>query len=151
MGKVSERLNMQGLKFTMTNLFLLVTSTGLMFAQQSSAAEGIPITDPLTVAKCGGCHQQDPNTKMMRRFSYERTTPEVWEQNIKRMVRLNGVSLSASDAGQILRYLSDNNGLAPEEARPIFWEAEHRLFRDQEGKTIKCLRHSKGRAITAMR
>jgi quinohemoprotein amine dehydrogenase len=124
---------MQGLKFTTKILFLVISSTGLMFAQDG-AAEGIPITDPLTIAKCGGCHQQNPNTKMMRRLSYERTTPEVWEQNIKRMVRLNGVSLSASDAGQILRYLSDNNGLAPEEARPIFWEAEHRLFRDQEGE-----------------
>lgn len=131
MGKVSERLKMQGLKFTTTILFLLGSSTGLVFAQ-SAGSEGIPITDPLTIAKCGGCHQQDPNTKMMRRLSYERTTPEVWEQNIKRMVRLNGVTLSASDAGQILRYLSDNNGLAPEEARPIFWEAEHRLFRNQE-------------------
>lgn len=125
---------MQGSKFTTKILFLVICSTGLMFAQGTRATEGIPITDPLTIAKCGGCHTQDPETKMMRRLSYERTTPEVWEQNIKRMVRLNGVSLSASDAGQILRYLSDNNGLAPEEARPIFWEAEHRLFRDQEGE-----------------
>lgn len=134
MGKVSERLNMQGLTCTTKILLLMVCSTGLAFAQEGTAAEGIPITDPLTIAKCGGCHQQDPNTKMMRRLSYERTTPEVWEQNIKRMVRLNGVSLSPSDAGQILRYLSNNNGLAPEEATPVFWEAEHRLFRNQEGE-----------------
>src|SRR5262249_60819376 len=33
-----------------------------------------------------------------------------------------------------LRYLSNNNGLAPEEAKAAFWEAEHRLFRDQTDK-----------------
>jgi len=39
------------------------------------------------------------------------------------------------EASHILRYLSNNNGLAPEEAKPIFWEAEHRTFRTQEART----------------
>jgi len=68
----------------------------------------------------------------MGRLSYIRTTPEVWEQAMKRMVRLHGVSITAQEASHVLRYLSANNGLAPEEAKPIFWEAEHRLYRDQE-------------------
>ena len=50
------------------------------------------------------------------------------------MVRLNGVSVKPDDAREILKYLSNNNGLAPEEAKPVFWEAEHRLFRDQSDK-----------------
>jgi quinohemoprotein amine dehydrogenase len=91
----------------------------------------IPVDDAVTIAKCGGCHQRN-ETGVMRRISYIRTTPEVWEQAIKRMVRLHGVTVSAQDAGHIVRYLSANNGLAPEEAKPVFWEAEHRLFRDQE-------------------
>jgi quinohemoprotein amine dehydrogenase len=72
----------------------------------------------------------------MRRLSYMRTTPEVWEQNIKRMMRLHGLSATPAEVGQIVRYLSANNGLAPEEAKPIFWEAEHRRFRDQEDEDI---------------
>ncbi len=103
---------------------------GLLSAQQLESSPGIPISDQLTIAKCGGCHQRDANG-MMRRLSYIRTSPEVWEQSIKRMVRLNGLSIKPEEARDILKYLSANNGLAPEEAKPVFWEAEHRLFRDQ--------------------
>ena len=63
-----------------------------------------------------------------------RTTPEVWEESIKRMIRLNGVTLKPEEAREIVKYLSKNNGLAPEEGKPIFWEAEHRMFRDQSDK-----------------
>jgi quinohemoprotein amine dehydrogenase len=110
---------------------LLVATLGQ--AQDSTATVGVPISHQLTIDKCGGCHQRDPNG-MMRRLSYIRTTPEVWEQAIKRMIRLNGVALKPEEAREILRYLSNNNGLAPEEAKPVFWEAEHRLFRDQSDK-----------------
>jgi quinohemoprotein amine dehydrogenase len=106
---------------------------GSVYAQNTDAAVGIPIDHQLTINKCGGCHQRDANG-MMRRLSYMRTTPEVWEQAIKRMVRLNGVVIEPAEAREILRYLSTNNGLAPEEDKPVFWEAEHRLFRDQSDK-----------------
>src|SRR5436189_2275286 len=107
-------------------------ATGIVWAQ-AAPAQGIPIDDRLTIQKCGGCHQRDANG-MMRRLSYIRTTPEVWEQAIKRMIRLNGLSLQPHEAREILRYLSAYNGLSPEEAKPIFWEAEHRMFRDQSDK-----------------
>src|SRR5216110_1565236 len=110
---------------------LLAAGTGLVSAQDSSP--GIPIDHQLTITKCGGCHQRDANG-MMRRLSYIRTSPEVWEQAIKRMVRLNGLVIKPEEARDILRYLSANNGLAPEEARQSFWEAEHRMFRDQSDK-----------------
>ncbi len=111
---------------------LSAAATAIALAQTPSP-EGIPINDPLTMAKCGGCHQRDASG-MMRRLSYMRTTPEVWEESIRRMVRLNGVVLKPEEAHQILKYLSYNNGLAPEEDKPVFWEAEHRLFRDQSDK-----------------
>lgn len=112
----------------------------LMFASLGSAATNvpqnpIPVDDPVTIAKCGGCHKRSDDG-VMRRISYMRTTPEVWEQAIKRMLRLHGVSLTSQEASHIVRYLSANNGLAPEEAKPIFWEAEHRLFRDQEDAAL---------------
>src|SRR3954453_19270383 len=119
-------------KFSLATLSITLFG-GLAFGQVSKPADGIPIDDQLTIAKCGGCHQRD-SSGMMRRISYMRTTPEVWEEAMKRMVRLNSVSLQPDEAKQILRYLSVNNGLAPEEAKPIFWEAEHRMFRDQSDK-----------------
>src|SRR5882724_12919231 len=112
---------------------MAVAGAGLIAAQQFVSGPGIPIDHQLTINKCGGCHQHDSNG-MMRRLSYIRTTPEVWEQAIKRMVRLNDLVIKPEEAREILRYLSTNNGLAPEEARPVFWEAEHRLFRDQSDK-----------------
>jgi quinohemoprotein amine dehydrogenase len=95
----------------------------------------IPINDTVTIERCGGCHIRS-ETGVMRRLSYIRTTPEVWQEAIKRMVRLHGVKLTTQDASHIVRFLSANNGLAPEEAKPIFWEAEHKLFRDQEDSTL---------------
>src|SRR3989475_9073656 len=112
---------------------LLVVAASLSEAQDSQATFGIPINHQLTIDKCGGCHQRDANG-MMRRLSYIRTSPEVWEQSIKRMIRLNSLVLKPDEAREILRYLSNNNGLAPEEAKPAFWEAEHRMFRDQSDK-----------------
>src|SRR5438045_1562011 len=99
---------------------LAVIAAGFVHAQQADSSPGIPIDDQLTINKCGGCHQRDAKG-MMRRLSYMRTSPEVWEQAIKRMVRLNGVVIKPEEAREILHYLSNNNGLAPEEAKPVFW------------------------------
>ena len=52
---------------------------------------------------------------MMGRLSYIRTSPEIWGQAIKRIVRLNGLSITPAEIREVLLYLSDNNGLAPEE------------------------------------
>src|SRR5271154_5127178 len=101
---------MLGLKQLSGVLAVAILGTGVGLAQQPSP--GIPINDQLTISKCAGCHPRDTNG-MMRRISYMRTSPEVWEQAIKRMVRLNGVSLKPEEARNILKYLSANNGLAP--------------------------------------
>src|SRR5262245_29093638 len=88
---------------------LVAIVAAVVQAQQPGV--GIPIDHQLTVNKCGGCHQRDA-TGMMRRLSYIRTTPEVWEEAIKRMVRLNSLVIKPDEAREILRYLSTNNGLA---------------------------------------
>jgi quinohemoprotein amine dehydrogenase len=86
---------------------------------------GIPVDHALTVQKCGGCHKMDEHN-MMGRVSYMRTTPEIWQEIIKRMMRLNGVVATPGEVRDIVRYLSNNNGLAPEEMKPAFWDVEHR-------------------------
>jgi len=112
----------------------LVTSRSLLIplvlvaaAESLSAqAQGIPIDHKLTIEKCGGCHRSDKDG-IMSRISFVRTTPEVWEQNIKRMIRLNGLVITPAEVREIVKYLSGNNGLAPEEQEAAFWEVDHSL------------------------
>ena len=95
-------------------------------AAKSAPEEGIPVTDPLVISRCGGCHTRDAKGNMLR-ISWERSTPEGWEEAIKRMVRLNGLTLSPQDARAVVKYLATYHGLAPEEAKPVMYFAEHRI------------------------
>src|SRR5947207_8443990 len=65
--------------------------------------DGIPVTNQLVISKCGACHTPDDHGKMLR-LSWERATPEGWEQAIKRMVRLQSVTLTPDEARSILKY-----------------------------------------------
>jgi quinohemoprotein amine dehydrogenase len=87
---------------------------------------GIPVTDPLVIAKCGGCHTKDAKGNLSR-ISWERSTPEGWEEAIKRMVRLNGLQITAAEARSIVKYLATYHGLAPEEAKQVMYLPEHRI------------------------
>jgi quinohemoprotein amine dehydrogenase len=88
--------------------------------------EGIPVTSQLVISKCGACHTKDDKGNMLR-LSWERATPEGWEEAIKRMVRLQGVRLTPVEARSVLKYLSTYHGLAPDESKPIMYYAEHRI------------------------
>src|ERR1700692_3314594 len=88
--------------------------------------EGIPVTDALTISKCGTCHAKDDKGNLAR-LSWERATPEWWEEAITRVVRLNGLTIAPADARSILKYLSTYHGLAPEEAKPVMYLPEHRM------------------------
>jgi quinohemoprotein amine dehydrogenase len=95
-------------------------------ATEVAADEGIPVDNAVVRSRCGGCHRSDDKGRMTR-ISYRRATPENWERTIKRMVSLNHVTLSPEDARAILKYLTDHQGLAPEELRPIAFEGERRM------------------------
>ncbi len=116
--------------------------------------EGIPVTDQLTIQKCSSCHKKDEKGRLTR-ISYERLTPEGWQQAIKRMVRLNGLSLSPEEARGIVKYLSNYHGLAPEEAKPAMYQAEHRMIDetvpDESVRTACIICHSYGRIISQRR
>jgi quinohemoprotein amine dehydrogenase len=92
----------------------------------SPAEEGIPVTNPLVISRCGTCHAKDAKGNLGR-ISWERSTPEGWEEAIKRMVRLNGLVISPTDARAIVKYLATYHGLAPEEAKPVMYMPEHRV------------------------
>lgn len=93
----------------------------------AQATEGFVIDNPVVKARCGGCHRSDESGRMTR-ISYRRATPENWERTIKRMVALNHATLTPEDARTVLKYLSDHQGLAPEELRPIAFEEERRTI-----------------------
>ncbi|HEX4809979.1 MAG TPA: quinohemoprotein amine dehydrogenase subunit alpha [Bryobacteraceae bacterium] len=86
---------------------------------------GIPVTDKLTIDKCSSCHKADDKGNLTR-ISWIRTTPEGWEEAIKRMVRLNGLVITPVEARHILSYLSSDHGVAPEEIAERRWFLEMR-------------------------
>lgn len=117
--------------------------------------EGIPVTSELVRQNCGGCHAGDAKQQMSR-ISFRRTTPEGWQQTIRRMVSLNNVKLEPDVARRIVKYLADSHGLAPEEAKPAYFEVEKRVIdfkyaasSDTEQTCNKC--HSIGRVMLQRR
>ena len=124
-------------------------------APTAKPEEGIPIADATVQKACGSCHKPDDKGQMSR-ISFQRNTPEGWQDQIQRMAALNGLNIEPATARQVVKYLSNNLGLAPEEARPAAWEAERRLIdfkytanADAESTCNKC--HSLGRVISQRR
>src|SRR5262245_29209377 len=96
-------------------------------AQQRDTTPGFPIRDAAVVSNCTRCHVAD-SAGIVQRLSFLRKTPEGWEMSIRRMVTLYRVPLDTTAARRIVRYLSDNQGLAPEEVRPARFESERRVI-----------------------
>lgn len=123
-------------------------------AEKEEIESGIPIHSEAVVKACSGCHKADEKQRLSR-ISWRRTTPEGWEETIKRMISLNGLSMEPAQAREVLRYLADNLGLAPEEAKPAAFEVEKRIIefkypvKDVEETCSKC--HSVGRVMLQRR
>jgi quinohemoprotein amine dehydrogenase len=124
-------------------------------AAQPKGEGGIPIPDATVQKACAPCHTVD-DKQHLSRISFRRNTPEGWQETIRRMVALNGLRIEPQTARAVVKYLSNNLGLAPEEARPAAFEAERRIIdykytasADAEGVCNKC--HSLGRVISQRR
>lgn len=133
-------------------LFVLAMVAGAQTAANVEREEGIPVTDPVVIARCGSCHTRDERGNMQR-ISWERTTPEGWQEALRRMVLANGVSLTPPEARAIVKYLSTKHGLAPEEARPVMYDPERRVHEESNIPTdnlrtscTKC--HAFGKALS---
>jgi quinohemoprotein amine dehydrogenase len=118
---------------------LILVSLGLGPALAADTPPGIPVKSELVKSACGACHEQDDAGRMTR-ISYERKTPEAWELTLKRMMRTGRVQLSPDQAKEIIRYLGDEHGLAPAEARAVLYRAEKRpkletAVNDEVGET----------------
>lgn len=91
--------------------------------------DGIPVKSPLVEAACGSCHATDDAGRMSR-ISWQRKSAEGWQITVIRMIRTGNISLDPQQARDVVRYLTDNHGLAPEEERPYFYLAEQRPFQE---------------------
>ena len=124
-------------------------------APKAKAEEGIPIPNATVQKACAPCHTVDEKQQISR-ISFRRNTPEGWQETIRRMVALNGLRIEPQTAREVVKYLANNLGLAPEEARPAAFEVERRIIdykytanADAEGVCNRC--HSLGRVISQRR
>ena len=143
------------LRETAFALTLLAALAGATPAHGQSTDEGIPVDNALVRSRCGSCHRADDKGRMSR-ISYRRATVENWERTIRRMVTLNHATLEPADARTILKYLADRQGLAPEEVRPIEFEAERRTIEyaykaDETTASLCSSCHSVSRAMSERR
>lgn len=118
-----------------------LTLAGPLRGAEPSA--GLPVESQTVRRICGPCHSPDADG-MMSRISYQRKSPEAWQQTVKRMLRTGQAFASAEEAREIVRYLSDHHGLAPAEERMAFYRAEQRPAaeplgdREIEGTCARC-------------
>jgi len=117
---------------------------------------GFAIADRSVITACVRCHSRDSTTGIVQRISFERKTPEGWEMSVRRMATLNGVKMTPEVARDIVRYLSNSQGLAPAEARPGRFETERRMISyrytgDPATERICRSCHSMGRVILQRR
>ena len=117
---------------------------------------GIPVTSDLVHRVCGDCHRADESRRMSR-ISYQRTTPEGWQQTVRRMVLLNDLQIEPVDAREAVAYLATHHGLAPEEAEEGAFHSELRdnldyYYAADPETQITCNRcHSMGRVLNQRR
>jgi len=119
------------------------------------ARRGIPVEDALVHTHCARCHALD-DKQHMTRISFVRKSPEGWSETIKRMGRLYGLQLSASDAKQLVRSLANSHGLARSEAERGLYESERRVHwseahHDQDFRRACADCHPLGRVLLQQR
>lgn len=109
---------------------LLVLLASFVNATASAQQKG---SDTLLV--CTACHV--PKDGKLDSIDSVRMTPEGWRMTLSRMVRNHGLQLKEEEARKILKYLADNNGLAPSEISPFEYALEERNgtleTKDKEG------------------
>ncbi|MCE8017194.1 quinohemoprotein amine dehydrogenase subunit alpha [Halomonas sp. MCCC 1A17488] len=100
---------------------------------------------------CTACHQSQNGPQSWSRISQQRKTPEGWDMTVARMQIMHGLELPADARRDIIKYLADAQGLAPEESAPQRELIERRLNRiesfDHPSYQEMCARcHTGGRA-----
>jgi quinohemoprotein amine dehydrogenase len=123
--------------------------------QAQDEPDGYRVENETVIDACSRCHRMDDEGRMTR-ISFLRKTPEGWQTSVRRMAALHDVAMTPEQARDIVRYLANEQGIAPEELRPALFEVERRMIdHDWDGDSgveftcIQC--HSMGRIMTQRR
>ncbi len=75
--------------------------------------------------RCLGCHTETGNPQApFSRISLQRKTPEGWEMTISRMQTQHDLTIAAAEKRALIKYLADNQGLAPAETTGVRYVLE---------------------------
>jgi len=129
----------------------LASIAGMMLAGAGFAAplQGAAIVQQ----KCGACHVEGGK---LQRLPGLRKTPEGWDMSIARMQVWHKVEISKDERRTLVKYLSDKQGLAPEESAPYRFLMERRpnsqdVLPDEELGQMCARCHSFGRVALQRR
>ncbi len=80
-----------------------------------SASSALAAAPALLEQKCGACHLEK---QQLQRISNIRKSPEGWDMTIVRMGQWHKVEVSRAERKELVKYLADTQGLAPQESAP---------------------------------
>ncbi|GAA5315552.1 MAG: hypothetical protein AseanaTS_07570 [Candidatus Pelagadaptatus aseana] len=110
----------------MKSLFMLTTLTLALPSQASEDNRDLEQqAQKLMAERCIGCHTKNDDGSW-RRISEQRKTPEGWLMNLVRMQKIRGAYLTTEERDLLVKYLSDTQGLAPEETADYRYILERR-------------------------
>ncbi|MBT9519993.1 MAG: quinohemoprotein amine dehydrogenase subunit alpha [Dechloromonas sp.] len=98
---------------------------GFAMAVAANGAFAAPTGQLLLKAKCQACHAPKEDGGLSR-ISDGRRTPEGWDMTVARMMYAHGLKMSANERRILVKYLSDTQGLAPEETEGYRYALERR-------------------------
>ncbi|HYD64066.1 quinohemoprotein amine dehydrogenase subunit alpha [Azospirillum sp.] len=107
---------MKGTKRAMLGAAMLALAASAAPAQAQDA-------EAIVKARCASCHERLPDGSI-NRISHQRKTPEGWAMTIFRMTQIHGVQITPDETQTLVRWLADNQGLAPEESAPYRYVLE---------------------------
>ena len=154
LSRVTRQITPPGVLLGWPLLAAMIPATAAAQAPARDDDPGIPIENAAVREACGSCHAPDDAGRLSR-ISFRRTTPEGWQQTIRRMVTLNDATIAPETAREVVRFLANTLRLAPDEARPSAYEVERRAddqpYDDAEIQQICTQCHSMGRVISQRR
>lgn len=112
---------------------LWILALSLSLALLSSTLGYAEAGRDLLIQKCSACHGPGQDGKLSR-IEFQRKSPEGWEMTVTRMQLVNRVPLTLDEKRAIIKYLSDQYGLAPGEIRDFTYILERRSIAKGEEK-----------------
>lgn len=98
---------------------------GMIMGLAASQVLAAPSGQEVMRNKCQACHAPKEDGTLAR-IGDARRTPEGWDMTVARMMYAHGVRLSALERQAVVKYLSDTQGLAPEESEGYRYALEQR-------------------------